>query len=499
MKIREKLALYASAMVMAVLFLTGFLLYMAEKRELGSQQENHRWSTVHHLVRVCEDALSEGDDSVSGAYAGALPGTGRLAYSPLLVNYAKSLLDLEPLRGVELLGLDGDILFHSDMTSGDSLHLIEKELRGAVPKAVLEISSPTKRLSQLEGRAVLQYLVPVNRKGRRAAVLEVDYDAAASAESMRRALKALLRRFLMVGALCLAAGLLGSALLAFHFTRTLGKLVEGARRIGEGELSYKIQTERRDELGQVSWEFNRMGGRLAELDQMKKTFFHTITHDLKSPLHVISGYVTLLLESDQLAESEKARLKIVQESARRLNQMIKSILDVARMEAGHISLRRRDLRVKDLIDELRPQFSVIAADYGVALALSVPEGLPLVKADAAQIQRVLENLVSKALKFSPDGGVVAVEAMARGDGFVEVRVQDQGPGIPPDKLSRLFSIFSQVEETKGLARERGTGLGLVICKQLVEAHGGRIGVESQWKKGSVFFFTLPVTGGPGAG
>ena len=134
--------------------------------------------------------------------------------------------------------------------------------------------------------------------------------------------------------------------------------------------------------------------------------------------------------------------------------------------------------------------SALAQKYGVKLTCEIEPGMGPVRIDAEQVHRVLTNLIGNALKFTPEGGAVVVAARRDGD-CVKLSVSDTGAGIPADKIGRLFSKFYQVEETREAARSRGTGLGLTICKGIVEGHGGKIWVESELGRGSTFHFTLP--------
>ena len=142
------------------------------------------------------------------------------------------------------------------------------------------------------------------------------------------------------------------------------------------------------------------------------------------------------------------------------------------------------------IAEVHEMMVILAEQYQITLEKDIPGSLPEVAADKDQIVRVVTNLVTNALKFTPAGGTGAVSARPEGDG-VRVAVRDTGCGIPKDKLASMFTKFFQVPESKVMARQRGTGLGLTICRHIVEAHGGNLLVESEWEKGSTFSFRLP--------
>jgi signal transduction histidine kinase len=178
-------------------------------------------------------------------------------------------------------------------------------------------------------------------------------------------------------------------------------------------------------------------------------------------------------------------------SAGYLNELVGNILDLTALEAGRMSLEPRDLDLRAEAGAAADILAPKAAEYGVRLDVSgVPEGARVL-ADAQGLRRVLVNLISNGLKFTPQGGTVSVR-WTGGDAEDRVAVADTGIGIPAERIPGLFKKFAQVPENKDKVRAApGTGLGLVICKELVQAHGGRIWVESPGRDGSVFTFTLP--------
>lgn len=341
------------------------------------------------------------------------------------------------------------------------------------------------------GRAVDERVYDLGGNGM---ALVVGFDRA---ESRRRAvenLSGLKRRLLGLSLAALAAGLLAAAWFARRMTNTLGKLAAGAQRIGEGHLSARVLTTRADELGALSSEFNAMGRKLQELEELKDAFLAKITHDLRSPLSAVVGYAGLLeMNTEGSLNAKQAQsVKVIIDSANYLAELIDNILDLTKMEAGRMPYAPVPTDLGALSRAVVEQSAVKAAEYGVRLDASlVPPGT-LVYADEQALKRVLINLLSNSLKFTPKGGTVSLEWARTPEGFDKVGVRDTGIGIPPERVESLFTKFTQIPETLGVVRPvRGTGLGLAICKEIVEAHGGRIWVESVYKKGSVFVFTLP--------
>jgi signal transduction histidine kinase len=228
--------------------------------------------------------------------------------------------------------------------------------------------------------------------------------------------------------------------------------------------------------------------RESEAERMRSAFVATVSHELRSPLTAISGYTDTLLNSGPWdTDTERDFLEIVARSATKLTGLVDNLLDAAKVEAGVLQVEREPVRIERVAEQVIAQRRALVPDH--PLSLEVQPGLPLVEADPVRVEQVLANLVDNAIKYSPAGGHVTIHLGAVGDS-VEVSVSDHGVGISAENAQRLFDRFYRVDGA--VARStRGVGLGLFICRALVEAHGGRIWVESQPGRGSTFRFTLP--------
>jgi signal transduction histidine kinase len=270
--------------------------------------------------------------------------------------------------------------------------------------------------------------------------------------------------------------------------------MQGAQQVSSGHFSARVVTRREDELGELSAEFNEMSRRLGELERLKDSFLAKITHDLRSPLSAIIGHADLMLMGSRgpMTDKQEQSMKVVVQSAREQAELVDNILDITKLEAGKLTFVPALVRLKPAVQAVLDLLAPKAEEYGVTLdASGIPEGTT-VWADEPAFKRLVTNLVSNSLKFTPKDGRVSVEWRTDGSAGDRVVVRDTGIGIPPDKIAPLFTKFVQVEETLHKVRfARGTGLGLVICKEIVEGHGGRLWVESEYERGSTFSFTLP--------
>lgn len=237
-----------------------------------------------------------------------------------------------------------------------------------------------------------------------------------------------------------------------------------------------------------------------ELQRMKEEFLALVSHELRTPVTAISGFARLLTNKGITEEQRKEFIDALVDSAQRLLRLVNDLLDLTKLEAGIMKLHIRPVELSTVIDSVVEMLTPLALNKQQKLSVALTEQLPSVMADPDRLAQVLTNLLSNAIKFTPEGGHITVSAKLveqdRAQGthfFVQVSVADTGPGIPPEDLQRIFEKYHQVEmEAKWTYGIKGTGLGLPLTKALVEAHGGKIWVESELGKGSVFHFTLPI-------
>jgi PAS domain S-box-containing protein len=229
-----------------------------------------------------------------------------------------------------------------------------------------------------------------------------------------------------------------------------------------------------------------------ELERLKDDLVSTVSHELRTPLTSLRGFVELLLKRDFDRERQREFLGIVHEETLRLSRLIDDFLDIQRIESGRERYDFRPLSPTELVEENVALFAQNGGDRKWVLELDEP--LPSVWADWDRIRQVLSNLLSNAVKFSPDGSAIRAGAREGGDEVV-FWVADQGIGIPQASLPRLFQKFSRVDNQE-TRRIGGTGLGLVLVKEIVAAHQGRVWVETQEGVGSSFFFSLPIAVAP---
>jgi signal transduction histidine kinase len=392
----------------------------------------------------------------------------------------------------------GDLIAHPDL----SLVLQQQHLAhlGQVQTALAGVPGPSTS-TNLDGDAVLATSVTMPLVG-----------WAVIVEQLAREAYAPLYRSLLRTAVLFLLGLGLAGLVSWQMHRRVVRSVEalrqGAARIGAGALHARLDIHTGDELEALAEAFNQMAAQLQasyaglednvaartrELElanQHKSQFLAQMSHELRTPLHAILGYTQLILDRiyGEVPPLIAEKLHRVQQSGQHLLQLINAVLDFSRMESGRLVLSLTEYTMMDVVSTLVTTVEPLAAAKSLRLTVTLPAELPSGLGDAQRLTQVLINLVGNAIACT-DVGEVGLEVSAADDTFTLV-VRDTGPGIADEDQRRIFEAFQQVDASS-TRRHAGTGLGLTIAKQIIEQHGGRIGVQSRPGQGATFWCTIP--------
>jgi signal transduction histidine kinase len=277
--------------------------------------------------------------------------------------------------------------------------------------------------------------------------------------------------------------------------RTEGRLAE----IAAGDFSRHLEVGNRDELGALAVNLNRMNdelrrvyGELEAVSRHKSEFLANMSHELRTPLNAIIGFSELIQRQalGELNEDQRSCIADVVDAGRHLLSLVNDILDLSKVEAGKMELELSEFSLRELIESGLSLHTERADRVGIALDSSFEPEDVTIRADERKVRQVVFNLLSNALKFTPPGGQVGIDARAV-NGTVEVAVSDTGPGIEPADQELIFEEFGQARRAGD--QQDGTGLGLPLARRFVELHGGRLWVESAAGSGSTFRFVLPVS------
>ncbi|MGH7278225.1 MAG: ATP-binding protein [Candidatus Rokuibacteriota bacterium] len=339
------------------------------------------------------------------------------------------------------------------------------------------------RLAESEGRATVERVEAALEELTRATEQAI---YARQAEVARLELRTWTGVLVSLGA-ALGLALLGTAFIAWRMTRSLRRLSEATASVAAGSFRDPIEVNDRDEVGELARSFNAMATQLRQMDRLKEDFLATISHELRSPLTSVREAAHLLVDEvpGPLTVKQQRLVGIISASSDRLLGLVNRILDLARLRAGLLPLEHKvvdlDRVVTRGVDELRPQ----AEEAGVTLDRErVGENFAYT-GDEERLVQVVVNLVANAIRFTPRGGSVRARLVDAGP-EIEIQVEDTGIGIPVAVLPRIFEPYRQAHRERG-----GTGLGLAIVRGIVQAHGGRVTVESTEGKGSRFTVLLP--------
>jgi signal transduction histidine kinase len=293
-----------------------------------------------------------------------------------------------------------------------------------------------------------------------------------------------------------------AAIIAIIFSRTitrpLAKLTSASRVMASGNYDTRVDIHAYGEIGELEHSFNEMGAQLSrdveelrEQELWRRELIMSITHDLATPLTAIAGLGESLVDGvTQSREDYEATGRIIVRETLRLRRLVKDLHVMAKVEAGALQPQRKELRLAALVDEV---LAVLAPEFeraDVEPSNAIPFILPIVQADADMLTRVFSNLCANAIRHTPPGGSVTIDAVPHGDTLL-VSVTDTGEGIPPESVSRVFERFYRADSARQSVTG-GSGLGLAIVRAIVEAHGGKVWAENNPNGGARILFTLPI-------
>ena len=275
-------------------------------------------------------------------------------------------------------------------------------------------------------------------------------------------------------------------------TKPLNLLMKKTREISRGAFNSDLDIPSPPEISELAGSFNAMCRQLKTVDKMKSDFFSSMSHELRTPLTSIKEGISLLQEGvgGTIADKQKRLLTILTEESNRLIDLVNSLLDLSKMEAGMMTYTFEEESLVPLIERAMMEMAPLVEGKKISLGAMLGRDLPFLRMDREKILQTLRNLIGNAVKFSPEGGRVTVTAQ-RMNQEVKVSVADTGPGIPKDDLASIFEKFHQAPFPHS-DQFKGTGLGLAIVKHVITAHGGKVWAESELGQGSSFIFVLPV-------
>ncbi len=296
-------------------------------------------------------------------------------------------------------------------------------------------------------------------------------------------------------AVALAIAVLIWLLVGLYFTvsisRPLLRITAATRAMARGNYGVRVPGRGQGELSRLATSFNDMAERVEQSNRVLKDFVANVSHDLRTPLTMIAGFSQALLDGTAREEEVESSATVIHEEAQKMERLVDDLLQLTKLESGLLKLQCHPTALRPFVQTLIDRIQRSRADRPTpALINHVPRNLPMVHIDSGQLERALRNLVDNALQYTPPGGMVTVDAASIGRGWVEMQVTDTGSGIAGQDVERIFERFYRSDRSR--ERQHGhSGLGLAIVREIIEAHGGRVRVESEEQKGATFRFTVP--------
>ena len=275
---------------------------------------------------------------------------------------------------------------------------------------------------------------------------------------------------------------------SFYIRKPLYAITKGASEFANGNLSYQIPVKSENELGYLASNLNYMADKLNRNGEYQRQFISNISHDFRSPLTSIKGYVEAMIDGTIPVEMQEKYLKIISYEAERLEKLTRGLLTLNELDIHKRMLNIQDFDINQIIKSTAASFEGTCTTRQILLELILSGQTLYAHADLEQIQQVLYNLLSNAIKFSPDHSTITIETTEK-NGKIFVSVKDHGIGIPKSSLNRIWERFYKIDRSRG-KDQKGTGLGLAIVKEIISAHGQHINVISTEGVGTEFIFTL---------
>ncbi|MBU3955653.1 HAMP domain-containing protein, partial [bacterium] len=444
MKLRTKFSLLIAVLVVFLLLITTVVLFVFEKSSLIKEISQKQIVMVGNLGKVSRDCLMRKDFI-------------------FLINYLKTIKGSDEIVSFALFTDERNkVLAHTDP------EFIRETLTDEFSQRAFESDTIILRNFQTKtGEKIIEYAAPVKFASDRIGTARIGFSTDIIDSNISSALSDVRKRILTAGILSFAVGLLVIFLISASIVKPVRLLTRGAELIGEGKLDTKINLKTGDEFALLAEKFNWMSAKLKELDEMKRDFTSSVTHELRSPLGAIETYINKMLDGgeDGFRETGVSDLFIMKNNAARLARFIDDLLDAAKIESGRMEVDAEFFKLLPVVGDLAEFFTPQAAKKDVEIAVHITRNLPAVYADKERVRQVFINLISNALKFTPSGGKITVSAsFKKPSDFVNILVKDTGEGIPAQDLKYIFDKFRQVKG--GKQSVKGTGLGLFIVKSI---------------------------------
>jgi signal transduction histidine kinase len=284
----------------------------------------------------------------------------------------------------------------------------------------------------------------------------------------------------------------------YLMTKSISKVTATVKRFKEGDYLARVKDHDKGDLGTLSTTFNEMADvivdnfdKITATDKYRQELIANISHDLRTPLSIIQGYIeTLMIKMDALTEADRKKyLSIMHDKTKKLSVLVNQLFEYAKLEANLVKPEKEPFMLNELVSDILMAYKFKAEQKSIQLSLNAPQKLPAVFADIALTERVFQNLLDNAFKFTKEGGRINIKLMETKT-HIKIEILDTGIGIAPEDITHIFERYKQLD--KESIAKKGMGIGLAIVKKILELHQTKIDVSSKVGEGSVFWFDLPI-------
>ncbi len=486
MSIRTKFTIFIFFMIILIIAGVAISVFFTQSVFLKEQFEENRKKLLKDIIYTCQEAVVVKDEL-------------------LVINTIKSIIETYKPQ-----------IVYAGYLSPTGIKIIfsrDKEKENEFIDRIFAIEKPTLEtfVVQYNNEQVTEFGdILKDKEGKYYGCIKIGFSQTYLNEQIEKATFLVAKKILNISIIALLISLILVNLLTILMIKPIKILTKAAVELGSGNLDVKTNIKGKDEIGILGKTFDEMAQKVKQLDELKDSFVSSVSHELRSPLSAIDGYVDYLIDGLQTGmplEKQQKALNIIKDSVNRLTGFINNILDLAKIKAGKFELHKISTRVEDVSLEIVALFEQLAKKQEKTLKLEIEENLPSIDADPERLKQVITNLVGNALKFTDAGATITVKArlvtekvLSKGykhpinnaaGNYVEISVIDTGWGIPENELDKVFEKFYQVGGATP-KKPKGTGLGLSIAAEIVKFHNGEIGVESVLGKGTTFKFVIPV-------
>ena len=473
MKLRSKFTLYISFLLLLVICGVSYTIYVAQKNLLTKQLSVMRTQTLRSFVSICTQSVKLNNSQQITDSVNLLINT----YRPSVV-YAG------------FVDKNNEKIY----MSRDQDKNIDSEFIRRITKTNIDF---TEKYMSYSGEEIFEAATPILVDNENRGTFVIGFSQDQMNKQINDGISIMTKQIKIVSTIAIILAIILANFLGYTFAKPLKMLTSASEEISKGNLNVEVNFKSKDEIGNLFTTFNKMAKQIKELDSMKDSFVSSVSHELRSPLSAIDGYCDLLIDGIEKNVSQEQQLKglrIIKQATIRLTSFINNILDLAKIKANKLEIKKKNTNIKDVVAEIVALYKPLSIQQKKTIDYVANEEIPDVLIDADKIKQVITNLVSNAMKFTKENGKIIIKLLANspgyGNDYIEVWVQDDGIGIPKEQVDLVFEKFYQVQEGE-FKRPKGTGLGLTIVFEMIKLHKGYVWAESDIGQGTTFKFTLP--------